>query len=215
MSSFLTRARTPRVLAIGAVAAMGLAACSPSPVEPNTPATQIDFDAPASSDVMIFIEGDEETPGIEVTPQFTGTASGSWWTGGNGAFVADLEFDDGSFQVDALGTVVTISYSATQGTPAVGQFDPSTGEGGLTTSVDLQVDNIDLLGDVEQPCVVSIALDLEGQIDPVTGVLDAGQEGFAVTPPAEEDCGGLGGIMGQLLGGPVNSWDLTFEVGTV
>ncbi len=214
MNALKKRARTSRALVVGAVATMGLAACAPLPEEP-APVTQIDFESAATSDVMIFIEGDEETPGIEVTPQFTGSAAGSWSTTGSGELVADLEYDDGSFQVDALGTVVTISYSATQTAQAVGAFDPTTGQGGLTTSVDLQVNNIDLLGDVAQPCVVSIDLALEGQIDQATGVLEAGQESFSVTPPAEEDCGGLGGIMGSLLGGPINSWDLSFEVGTL
>ena len=215
MNSLVTRARRPRLLVVGAaVAAMGLAAGVPPPEEP-APVTSIDFDSASNSDVMIFIEGDEETPGIEVTPQITGSAAGSWSTTGSGALFADLAYDDGSFQVDALGTIVTISYSATQTAQAVGEFSPTTGEGGLTTSVDLQINNIDLLGDVAQPCVVSIDLDLEGQIDPATGVLEVGQEGFTVTPPAEEDCDGLGGIMGQLLGGPVNSWDLSFEIGTV
>ncbi len=213
MNSLVTRARTPRLLVVGAaVAAMGLAACVPPPEEP-APVTQIDFDSVTTSDVMIFIEGDEETPGVEVTPQFTGTAVGSWDLE-DGSFGADLAFESGSFVVEANGTSVIISYDA-QGGAATGSFDPDTGVGGLETAVDLTVTNIDLLGDIEQPCTVGIALDLEGQIDAETGVLDVAQEGFAVTAPAEGDCSGLGGIIGSLLGGPVNSWDLSFEVGTV
>ena len=45
--------------------------------------------------------------------------------------------------------------------------------------------------------------------------LEVTQDGFSVTPPAEEECGGLGGVIGMLLGGPVNSYTLGFEVGTV
>jgi hypothetical protein len=214
MNALKKRARTSRVLVVGAVAAMGLAACVPPPEEP-APITQIDFESPSNSDVMIFIEGDEETPGIEVTPQLTGTATGSWSTTGTGALEAELTYDDGSFVVDASGTVVTITYKATQSGPTVGQFDPATGAGSLSTSVDLNITNIDLLGEVEQPCSVAIDLELDGQIDPETGLLEVSQDGFSVTPPAEADCSGLGGIMGQLLGGPINSWDLSFEVGTL
>ena len=214
MNTIKTRARATRFGVVAAVAAMGLAACAPQPEEP-APVTPIEFESAATSDVMIFIEGDEETPGIEVTPQFNGTATGSWDVGGDGALTADLAFEDGTFPVDALGTIVTIAYTANQTVPGVGQFDPETGVGSLQTAVDLNVVNIDLLGDIEQPCTVGIALDLEGQIDPATGVLDVSQESFTVTPPAEEDCSGLGAVIGQLLGGPINSWDLSFEVGTV
>ncbi len=205
-------ARTPRLLVVGAVAALGLAACTPPPEEP-APVTEIEFDSATTSNVMIFIEGDEENPGIEVTPEFSGTAAGSWDLT-DGGFGADLTFESGSFLVSNPDLSVVISYDA-QATPAVGSFDPETGVGGFETDVDLTVTNIDILGDIEQPCTVGISLDLEGQIDPETGVLDVSQESYSVTAPGEGDCSGLGGVIGDLLGGPINSWDMSFEVGTV
>lgn len=113
-----------------------------------------------------------------------------------------------------VGTI-TVGYGAQAG-PATGSFDPATGLGGFSTDLTMTVLTIDLLGgEVPPPCDVVFNLALTGQIDPGTGVLTVNQGGFSVVPPAEDDCGGLGGIMGQLLGGPLNSSVLSFEVGTI
>lgn len=167
-----------------------------------------------TSDLRIFIPGDEETPGIDVIPHVTGSAAGSWWTGGNGSFYANIDYDDGSFQIDALGTTVTVSYSAASTSVAVGAFDPVTGEGGFSTGLDMTVTNIDLLGDLEN-CALSMELNLAGSIDSDTGALEVTQSGFFVDSDAltAENCNGLGEIIGDLLGGDDNDWTMNFQVG--
>ena len=203
--------------------AMLLAACveEPPPAPP-----QIEFaDSAVSGNVHIDIpvpedDSDPENPipgyVIPVEVALNGTATGSWQHGGSGAFSADLEFVNDEFGIDIpdVGTI-TVGYGAQAG-PATGSFDPATGLGGFSTDLTMTVLTIDLLGgEVPPPCDVVFNLALTGQIDPGTGVLTVNQGGFSVVPPAEDDCGGLGGIMGQLLGGPLNSSVLSFEVGTI
>lgn len=217
------RARPMRLAILGAALVVLFAACAPPP--PPAPA-QLSFDSAASGNVHIDIEVPENNddpenpiPGytIPVEVPLNGTASGLWEHGGSGSFQVDLAFADDTFGIDVpdLGTI-TVGYSASQAQQATGNFDPATGLGGFDTDLTMTVLSIDALGgDVAPPCDVVFNLELAGQIDPGTGILDVTQSAFTVVPPADDDCGGLGGIMGQLLGGPLNSASLSFEVGTI
>ena len=207
--------------AIAAVAMLG-SACVEDP--PPAPAA-LSFESAASGNVHIDIDVPENNddpenpiPGytIPVEVPLNGTAAGSWQHGGSGAFQADLTFANDTFGIDVPNVgLITVGYSA-QAQPATGNFDPATGLGGFNTDLTMTVLTIDALGgDVTPPCDVVFNLALTGQIDPGTGILTVTQSGFTVLPPANDDCGGLGGIMGQLLGGPLNSSSLSFEVGTI
>lgn len=209
------------VAVIGTVLTLVLGACSPPPADPPAdPTYQVNFDSPATSNVTFEIPdpNDPEGPPIVLTPSLSGDASGAWWSPPSGAFSTNLTFDDGIIDVVAGDLTIPIGYSAAQSGPAVGGFDPTTGLGGFSADVVLTVTTVDLGGGPDpmaQPCALTMELDLEGAIDLDTGMLEVSQDGFSVTPPAEDACGGLGGIIGQLLGGPVNAYDLSFEVGTI
>jgi len=76
------------------------------------------------------------------------------------------------------------------------------------TSVDLGTGPVP----VGQPCLVGLGLQMSGGIDTSTKVLHV-HHGFTITHvPAEEECDSLGGAIGALLGGPINSMDLSFSV---
>lgn len=216
--------KSARLIAGAAALAFVAVGCAEEP-PPPAPA-QLDFDSAATGNVQIDVEVPEDTsdpenpiPGytLPVIVPLNGTASGTWVHGGSGAFSVDLGFDEGSFELVVPNVAtINIGYSAAQTQPATGTFDPATGLGGFDTAVTMTVLSIDLLGGpVAPPCDLVFELELSGQIDPGTGILDVTQDSFSVVPPGEADCAGLGGIMGQLLGGPLNSVDLSFEVGTI
>lgn len=215
-----SRGRRLGVGLVGAVLALVVGACAPPAEPPADPIYQVNFDSPAVSDVTFEIPdpNDPEGPPIVLTPSLPGNATGAWWSPPTGAFSTNLTFDDGIINVTAGDVTIPIGYSAAQSGPAVGSFDPTTGLGGFSADVVLTVTSVDLGGGADpmaQPCALTMGLDLQGAIDLNTGMLEVSQDGFSVAPPAAEDCGGLGGVIGQLLGGPVNSYSLSFEVGTL
>ena len=211
-----SRARPAGFALIAAVVALVAGACIPPP---DPAPKKIDFDSAATSDVTFEIPdpNDPEAPPIVLTPTLPGHAAGTWSLK-TGALSADLTFDDGIIDVSANGMTIPIGYTAATAAPAEGTFDPQTGAGSLSTDVILTVTTVDLGGGanpMEQPCALTLGLELDGAIDLDTGMLEVTQDGLGVTPPAEVECGGLGGVIGMLLGGPVNSYTLGFEVGTV
>lgn len=152
---------------------------------------------------------------IPVDIDLTGQATGVWKKKGPGPFEVSLAVNGGSFPLDVpgIGTLV-VTYSTGAASEGTGSFDTSTGVGSFNTDFVVTVDSVDLLGPIAAPCNLGLGMSLSGQIDTTTGELNVSQDGFAVTPPAESDCGGLGGIFAQLLGGPDNSASLKFQVGT-
>jgi hypothetical protein len=184
---------------------------------PVTCVVVVDFDSAATGNIHIDIPlPDDPNVLIPVDVPLTGGAIGVWNASGAGAFQVDLTFDDSAFTIAVPDLTVVVGFSAEQVGAANGLFDPATGDGGFSTDLALTVLSIDALGGpVPQPCVVTLALDLTGQINLTTGLLEVSQDVFTVTPPAAEDCGGLGAIIGALLGGPLNSASLSFEVGTL
>jgi hypothetical protein len=219
------RARSTRFGVIGAALAamaMLLAACVEDPPPAPPAPVQIDFaDSAIAGGVRIDVEVPEDdsdpenpVPGytLPVEVDINGTATGSWLVSGD--FEADLDIADGTFELE-VPDVATLSIAyAAEASPATGFFDRATGAGGLSTDLTMTVQEIDLLGEIEPPCDVVFQLDLTGSIDAGTGVLTVTQSSFDVQTPDEEDCSGLGGIMGQLLGVPTNSASLSFAVVT-
>jgi hypothetical protein len=178
---------------VGTLLALVVGACAPPPAEPPAdPAYQVNFDSLAVSDVTFEIPDPNkpEGPPIVLTPSLPGDATGAWWSPPTGAFSTNLTFDGGIIDVVAGDLSIPIGYSAAQSGPAVGGFDPTTGQGGFSADVLLTVTSFDLGGGpepMEQPCVLALGLDLEGAIDLDTGMLEVSQDGFSVTPPAEGD----------------------------
>lgn len=212
-----TSARTGIAVSVLALLTLIAASCAPAPPPP------IEFDSAATGtiEINVFVPGDPnadpptEDQTIPVLIPVTGQAVGSWSGETPGPFNVNLSFNDGSFPlaVPGVGTLA-ISYKIGGVAAGAGAFDPLTGVGGFDTSIAITVSEVDILGPIGQPCDLNFGMSLDGQIDPGTGALDVSQDGFAVTPPAETDCGGLGGLFGQLLGGPDNSVHLSFPVGT-
>ena len=186
------------------------------PVQP----TQFASAASGEIQINVLVPGDPDatppTPDetIPVNIPITGQAQGGWAQAANGPFSVDLTIDNGSFplEVPGIGTL-TVSYSIPEVASGGGLFDPQTGLGGFDMDLVITVDEVSLLGPIAPPCDLEFGMSLDGQIDPGTGMLGVDQEGFAVTPPQATDCGGLGGIFGDLLGGPDNSVELQFMVG--
>lgn len=212
----LTSTRTGLAVTVLALFTLIAAACAPAP-GPG-------FDSAVSGNIHIDVtvpgDPDAEPPTadeiIPVDIPVTGRATGAWDQADTGFFDVELALDGGSFplEVPGLGTL-TVTYSINNVATGYGQFQPQTGIGGFDTSIVFTVDEVDALGPISQPCDLEFGMSLGGQIDPDTGMLDVGRDGFGVNPPAETDCGGLGGIFGDLLGGPDNSVNLSFLVGTI
>ena len=214
----LTSTRTGMAVTVLALLTLIAAACAPAP----TAATVFSSDALGSIRINVTVPGDPDADPptqdqtLPVDIPLTGVASGTWDTGDTGQFDVDLALDSGSFPLDVPGIgTLTITYSINDVATGSGSFDPQTGIGGFGTSIVFTVDSVDLLGPIPPPCDLAFGMSINGMIDPGTGMLGVGQDGFAVTPPAETDCGGLGGIFGDLLGGPDNSVTLSFQVGPV
>ena len=68
-------------------------------------------------------------------------------------------------------------------------------------------------GVIRPPCDLTYDMSLVGQIDPNTGMLNASQNGFDVTPPGPSDCGELQRLVALLFGAPDNSVTVSFLVG--
>lgn len=159
------------------------------------------------------IEGLTPEP-LVVAKAATGRSIGSW-NQTTGDMVTQLTFENGALIVPIPGTPVGVGYYLAQTADATGNFSPSTGIGGLSVNLKLTVAYVDLGGGaspIPSPCDVGMTLAMTGAINTLTGALSVTQSGFAVSAPAEADCGGLGGTIGSLLGGPVNSMTLSFSV---
>lgn len=172
-----------------------------------------EFDSPSVAAVSRTIDGLVEEP-VVVNADLPGRSIGSW-DEATGDLVTQLTFDAGTLPVVAPDLSVGVGYFLAQDADATGHFDPVTGAGSLAVGLTMTVASVDLGGratPVGQPCLVGLGLELDGAIDLATDVLAVHQSGFTVTSPAEGDCDGLGGVIGALLGGPINSMDLTFSV---
>lgn len=208
---------TALVAVIGAVSLVGVSCAEePPPVE------TVGFNSPATGTVHIdvFFSGAEADPPtddviIPVDVDLAGTASGTWVKGGPGAFNVTLDIDGGSFELDTQDPnvgVIEILYSVNAPAVGTGAFDPSTGVGGFSATLTLTIDEIVGLGPIPPACDTGLDMALSGQIDPATGELSVSQDSFSVISPGETDCGGLGALFGQLLGGPDNSASFSFSV---
>jgi len=195
-------------------AALVLAACYQPPA--YHPPAAWNFDSAADTDLSITIEQPPD-PNIDIAVPIPGHATGTW--AGSGALDAALTFDDGVMTIDFNGSPILVGYEMDATSDATGTFSRTTGTGTLSAALALTVTSVDL-GDgpspIGQPCVVGMAAtNLAGAVDLGTNVLSVHQDGFAVTPPAAEDCDFLGEAIGTLLGGPINSIDLSFSVAGV
>lgn len=218
-SEALKRARPWRLAILGAAMAMVVAACNP-PAEPDPDPGpgpndgRISFDSPMVLEMAID-RGTPEEPNMASLP-FTGQAKGAWLVADGGLLFANFQIDDGELVVPAerspIGVEVVVGLSAQQKRTAVGFFDPATGQGSLSTGVDVTLTTLNG-GPLPQPCIASTSFDLSGGIDPATGVLEVSETDFEFTPMASTDCGGLGGIIAPMLQGS-NLGTLSFEVGT-
>ena len=157
------------------------AACAPAP----TAATVFSSDALGSIRINVTVPGDPDADPptqdqtLPVDIPLTGVASGTWDTGDTGQFDVDLALDSGSFPLDVPGIgTLTITYSINDVATGSGSFDPQTGIGGFGTSIVFTVDEVDALGPISQPCDLEFGMSLGGQIDPDTGMLDVGRDGF-------------------------------------
>lgn len=214
----LNLARTGPVIAVFAFLTLVAAACAPPPA----PTSKANFysDASGSIQINVLVPGDPdadpptEDETIPVDIDLTGQASGTWESSND--FTTSISLDGGSFPLDVPGIgTLTVTYSVAPAAAGTGSFDSTTGVGGFDVNFTVTVLEVDLLGPIAQPCDLGFGMSLTGQIDTTTGQLDVGQDGFAVTPPGATDCGGLGGVFGDLLGGPDNSASLSFMVGTL
>ncbi len=214
-------ARAGSVMAVLAIMALVVSACAPEPAPP----TIQDFDSALSGNIHIdiFVEGDPEADPptedstIPVDISLGGQATGTWSDAESGPFNASLALTGGTFPLTVPNLpVLTVTYSVNDPAAATGNFDPVTGVGSFDTTVTVTVDSVDLLGPIAAPCNLDLNLSMAGRINPTTGHASVIQEGFTVTPPAEADCGGLGGVFGSLLGNPLNAnlATMSFDVGT-
>ncbi|HMS47942.1 hypothetical protein [Candidatus Neomicrothrix sp.] len=145
----------------------------------------------------------------------TGQAMGSWNTGDTGQFDVNLAMDDGAFPIYApLPPTLWFHYRIAAAATGTGTFDPQTGTGGFDTSIVFTVTDLTALsGVIRPPCDLTYDMSLDGQIDPNTGMLNASQNGFDVTPPGPSDCGELQRLVALLFGAPDNSVTVSFLVG--
>lgn len=207
------------MVALSAAAAGIVVNCGVPLSEPLPTPDTYDFDSAATASVMLNIDlgpdGDgNPQPPVIVNAGLPGRSIGSW-NDVTGDMTTQLSFTDGTLPVNIPDASVGVGYQLSQAADATGHFDPITGVGHLSADLNLDVVSIDLgggAGPMAQPCRVGLSLDMAGNVDLGTQVLSVHQDGFGVTPPGADDCGGLGSKIGQLLGGPINSMDLTFSV---
>ena len=209
-----SRARALRWVGVLGVIAAVMTGCAVDPPAPTVPPADYHFNSAAHGQVSLTIDGLADDP-VVVNAGLPGRSVGSW-DGGTGDLSTQLTFKDGTLPVEAPGLSVGVGYSLHQDADATGHFDPVTGQGSLNANLTLAVSSIDLGSGavpVGQPCLVGLGLQMSGGIDLATKVLHVHQDGFTVTHvPAEEECDSLGGAIGALLGGPINSMDLSFSV---
>lgn len=197
---------------LGVIAVLMAGCVVEPPPEPEPPA-DYDFNSAALGKVSLTIEGLAEEP-VEVNADLPGRSIGSW-DAETGDMTTQLTFARGTLPVPVPDLPVGVGYFLNQDADATGNFDPDTGQGSLDVDLTMTVASIDLGGGpvaMGQPCRVGMSLHLAGGVDLATKVLTVSQDGFTVTPPAIEHCDGLGELIGVLLGGPVNSMELSFSV---
>lgn len=213
-------ARVGTVMSVLAIMALVVSACTPPAPTP----TVTDFDSALRGNIHIdiFVAGDPaadpptEDSSIPVDINVGGQATGTWSDAASGPFNASLAVNGGTFPLTVPNLpVLTVAYSVAEPASASGHFDPTTGVGSFDTTITVTVDSVDLLGPIAAPCNLDLNLSMAGRINPATGHASVIQEGFSVTPPATDDCGGLGAIFGDLLANPLNtnSATMSFNVG--
>lgn len=211
----LTSARSGMAVAVLAVLTLVATACSPAP-----PAT---FDSAVTMNIHIDVtvpgNPNANPPTADQPLHFdiplAGQAVGSWNAGDTGQLDVNLAMDDGAFPIDGPGLpTLWFHYRIADAAIGTGTFDPQTGTGGFDTSIVFTVTDLTALsGVIRPPCDLTYDMSLVGQIDPNTGMLNASQNGFDVTPPGPSDCGELQRLVALLFGAPDNSVTVSFLVG--